>query len=100
MNNIVRFAHFFIVIIWIMLAIGCNGPCDDLAEQICECQTGSSAFQKETCIQQHQLWIDEASDEGGDMDKKCEEVLKLGSCEKLATFDYTSLGMTRVKPEQ
>ena len=70
-------------------ASACDGPCRNLAEQICACEPNQT--RERACL----LNVDRATrDPVGDEDARCEELLKTCTCDALDRGDYAACGLT------
>ncbi|MEL7368434.1 MAG: hypothetical protein AAFN74_05950 [Myxococcota bacterium] len=71
-------------------AVGCDGPCTNLAEQICSCQPNQT--REQACLINVELSI---RDPQTDEQSRCEELLRTCTCAAIDRGDFESCGITQ-----
>ncbi|MEM7678929.1 MAG: hypothetical protein AAF449_23365 [Myxococcota bacterium] len=69
---------------------GCDGPCTNLAEQICSCEPNQT--REQACLVNVELSIRNAQT---DEQTRCEELLRTCTCASIDRGDFESCGLTQ-----
>lgn len=70
-------------------AVGCDGPCQDLAEQICACEPNET--RERACLVNVDISTNESVD--AEEDDRCRELQRSCTCDALDRGNYEACGL-------
>src|SRR5262245_20145782 len=73
-------------------AIGCNGPCEELANKICDCELSTTL--KNQCLEQVRSAMQNRQ-VTNEESQVCEQKLDTCDCDRLASEDFAACGLQK-----